>query len=579
VATTHGFELVAEVTQDFLLKVAQAAWDSSLIPHSIDVAPGLAFGPYQVADGVVNIPRAGLGVEMVPAQNAVRLKLPSEIQVHIADPPIPSATMFNLTADVFAALPVGTLPETINVGLITDGLPRANISVTLTSGDPIGPITLSSIQEYVHARYEDGTIPHTITQNGVSFSIYTADAYVEVFDDPTDPAHQITVTQPSPGQVALSIPIHLKLTNLHSAGDIQPLSPIGVETRIEVTAPLVTAPGSITAQFLPGTITVENLTPAAGVEGTNYTADKAGAQTFGIDLDALLKTQIQAHAQTIVNAIGNVQVFVPTQGQVETFIGDQVHQALLDRGNIGVWTPQTEGSDVTVNDVTPKVLSDALAIGINAGVGADANALTNFIPAAREFAIAIDGAKVLAVIDQTIHRPEDEGGFGPDFPPKTFHNVNGHDARVDSLSITLTEGSIHVEGDVTVIDAIAGHIDVGADFEAEIGLNWVDNADGTQIIDPVTLDTDVDLSLLAWIVSFLLGFLFFGVIGAIVAIVVLIVVEDVAEKVGGAIIRDDVSDQVKGIGAWPQTLEGIGTVSAKFQNPIDIHSDCVIFSG
>ena len=174
-----------------------------------------------------------------------------------------------------------------------------------------------------------------------------------------------------------------------------------------------------------------------------------------------VKNQIRTRSQAIALSIGNITVAVPTVSQIETFSGDQVHAALINRGNIGLWTPAPPpGGGVSVNNVTPKALADALAICLNDPGGADPNAITNFIPANRSCAIAISGAKVLQIIDETIHRPEDEGGFGPNFPPKTFHDVDGHDARLDSLSLSLRTGSIHMEGDVTVIDAIAGSIDV-----------------------------------------------------------------------------------------------------------------------
>lgn len=570
---THGYEVIAELTQAVLQQILESAWDNSIIPHSIDIAAGLAFGPYQVEDGVVNISKAGLVLNMAPAENGVRITLPAEVQVTIANPPVPSASMFDMTADIFVTAPIGTLGATINVGVLLEGLGRDKVDVTLTSGDPIGPITLALIQEYVHEKYQDGTIPATITQEGVSLGALTADAFVEIFDDESDPNHRITVSQPAPNQVKLLIPIHLRLSNL-SMG----VSPMGVEAKIAITAPLTTAPGSINAQLTAAAVDVEDFVPAPGVEGVNYNLNKVGASAMGIALEDLLKTEIRSRGQSIVNAIGDISVAVPTVSQIEDFIGDQAHAALISRGNISLWTPETPGSEVTVNDVTVKALADALAICINAGPGADPNGVTNFIPASRSCAIAIDGDKVLQIIDDAIHRPEDEGGFGPDFPPKTFDDVDGHEARLNSLNVSLTDGAIHVSGDVTVIDAIAGSIDVDADFGADVGLRWIDNPDGTQMIEPYTIgEPDVDLSLLAWILSFLIGFITLGLVGGIIVLVVLIIVEGIAERIGGAVIRDEVTNQVQGIGAWPQTLEGIGTVTSRFENPIHIDPDGIMF--
>ncbi len=578
---TAGFEVVAELTEAVLQQILEAAYDNSIIPHSVDIAPGLAFGPYQIADGVVNIPKPGINLDMAPADNGVAIKLPAQIQAQIANPPIPSATLFDMTADIIVRTPLGVLPNTIHVAARLSQITRGQVSATLTSGDPMPPITLAAIAEFVHQKYIDNTIPHTFTQNGVSFLTFTADVWVDVYDDASKPNHQITVTQPQVGKVKVRIPIHLRLSNLSGAAAL--LSPMGVVAKLALTTDLVAAPGSITANLMTATVEIEDFAPAPSVdegidydsEGSHYTT---GNTVSGGALETAIKTQLTARGQAIAQSIGNITVVVPTVAQIESFIGDRAHEALINRGDIGLWTPTPPpGGGVAVNDVTPKALADALAICLNAGGGADANAITNFIPANRSCAIAIDGAKVLQIIDETIHRPEDEGGFGPNFPPKTFQNVDGHDARLNSLSISLRAGSIHMEGDVTVIDAVAGSIDVDASFEAEAGLEWQDNSDGTQIIRPFTISTDVDLSVLGWIISFLIGFLTLGLVGGIIVLVVLIIVEGIAERVGGAVIRDEVTGQVRGIGAWPQTLEGIGTVTSRFENPIIIDPDGIMF--
>lgn len=577
-ANTAGYEVLAEITQGVAQQILLAAWDNSIIPHSTDVGAGTAFGPYQLADGVVNIPRTGLALAMAPAENAVQITLPSEIQVEIANPPIPSARYFNLTANVSVTAPLGTLGGTINVGVILEGLPRSRVQATLTSGDPIGSVSLEMIQQYVHARYMDGTIPHTITQSGVSLGGFTADAFLEIFDDPSDPANQITVSQPAANQVKLLIPVHLRLSNITApAGLPSPLSPMGVTAKLSLTCPLEIGAGFIRARLTSATTDVENFAPASGLEGTNYNLNRSGAQLLGIDLEAVLKSELRTRAQALAAGVGDIQIFVPTVAQIESFIADQVHAALLARGNISIWTPQTPDATVTVSDATPKVLADAIAIAINAGAGADPNAITNQIPAGRSCAIIMAGWKVLQIIDETIHRPESEGGYGPDFPPRRFHNIDGHDVDLNSLSISLVDGAIRLEGEVTVIDAICG-ADVDGSFSADVGLEWVDNSDGSQTIHPYVIgDPDVDLPDWAWIVSLLLGFILGGLIGGIVVAIVMSVIDDIAEDIGGAVIRDEVTGQIRSLGAWPQHLEGIGTVTTRFENPVDIDADGIIF--
>jgi PKD repeat protein len=434
---------------------------------------------------------------------------------------------------------------------------------------------LSLIADYVHARYQDETIPHTKTDEGISFGIWTADAFVEIFDDASNASRRIEVSQPTPNQVKLRLPFHLRLSNVHGSSDPQPLSPMGITGRIAITAALEPGTGTLTVRFATATVDIEDLAPADGAEGTNYNLNKAGASFFGIDLEALLKTEMRSRGQDIVTHFGDQTFTLPTVGQIETFIADQAHAAIVGRGDIALWTPNPPpGGDVTVTDVRPLALSDAIAFCLN-NPGGNTAIITNFIPASRTCAIALDGARVLQMIRDQINKPESEGGFGG--LPHTEHNVNGHDAVVHSINVSLESGHIRIEGDVTVIDAI-GCVDVDASFGANVGLQWVDNPDGTQTLQPFVIgEPDVDLSLLAWILSFLVGFITGGLVGGIIAIVIVAVAESVAEQIGGTIVRDEITGQVKGIGAWPQTLEGIGDVTAKFENPVVIDPDSVMF--
>lgn len=571
-----GFEIVAELTVGVLDGIFKSAWDNDIVPHSANVPAGTMFGPYVLADGVVNIPREGLALTMDPPVNGVKLTLAAAVQVHVANPPVPSASLFDLSADITVRMPIGVLPGTIQVAAMLNDVARAGVTATLTSGDPIPPITLALIEEYVHARYVDGTIPATVTQNGVSLGAFSGDAFLEIFDDASNPARRIAVSQPAAGKVKLTLPVHLRISNLSAAAGPQPLSPIGVTARIAITADLVAAPGSLTAKFASAAVAIEDFAPAAGTEGSNYTTDKAGAALFGIDLDTLMQAQLTSRGQAVVQALGEHTVSVPTVAMIESFIADQAHAAIVGRGNVGLWTPTPPpGGEVSVTDVKPLALPDAIAFCLN-NPGGNTGAIGNFIPAGRSCAIAIDGAKVLQIIRDQIDKPESEGGFGG--LPHTFPDVDGHEAKLTRLEPSLRNGSIHLEGDVTVIDAIADSIDVDASFEAEVGLRWKDNADGTQMLEPFTISEDVDLSVLAWIVSFLLGFITLGLVGGIVGLVVIAVVEGIAEKIGGAIVRDEVSGQIKGIGAWPQTLEGIGDVQARFENPVAIDPLSVVFA-
>ena len=110
-------------------------------------------------------------------------------------------------------------------------------------------------------------------------------------------------------------------------------------------------------------------------------------------------------------------------------------------------------------------------MAINRSPGANADALSFFIPADRDFSTAISGAKVISAINDGIF---DEYGT---LPTTLDEKVEGKTVKLNSITPSLKTGAFDIEGEVTVLDAIAGSIDVDANFDADVGLEWEDNPD------------------------------------------------------------------------------------------------------
>jgi hypothetical protein len=282
----------------------------------------------------------------------------------------------------------------------------------------------------------------------------------------------------------------------------------------------------------------------------------------------------------MVATMSDISVAVPTAAQIEAAIANAMYQQLVPMGFVAIWTPATSASSPSqVNNVTTLALTDALVIAINAGGGANVNAITNFVPGGDSFAIALSASKVLSIINTSIQMPASQGGLGPNFPPKNFPNVNGHDANLTSLNVSLIAGAIHMEGNITIVDAIAWSIDVDTSFKEDVGLQWVNNSTGGQRMAAVAGQPQVDLSLLAWIVSFVIGFITLGLIGVVIALVVMLIVQNVAQSIGGDLITNSITNEVDGIGAFPSQLIQIGTVQSTFENPIGISTDGILMAG
>ena len=582
-ANTQGFEIVSELTLDVLRQILRAAWKSAddasgtgVIPEKIEIPSSTAFGPYQVKTGTVQIPQEGLDITAVPDENAFEVKMDTLFHVEIENPPIPSATFFDIEAEVRVKTPVANLGP-IELGVDFSGLSDDDVSVNITSGDPVGPITDAVVEEFVHQQLRSPSgISTVIDPIPISFAAYDMNVRVEIYDDETDPSKTATVQNVGPDEVEVTIPCYMRFYDI--VGGTPPAtleSPMGINANIVMTAEYEHAGGVVKAKLSEAEVELTDITPASGDEGTNYTTNKTKISYVGVNLDDLIKTQFANHAAAHLQGMGDMEVTVPSIEQIENFIEEKIRDELVSRDHISIWEPEPptiEDEEVEINDAAPKVLNEGLAIAINEGSSTNIDALTFFVPDDRDFAIAISDEKVESEMEDAV---KDEYGTLPtDLDP-----VEGHDVTLKKLELSLISNAIKIEGDVTVKDAIAGSIDVDANFEAKAGLRWQDATEG-QIIEPFLKgDPDVDLSLLAWILSFLIGFITFGIIGGIIVVVVLSIADDIAEKVGGKVIRDDVTGQLKGIGAWPQTLKGIGTIESRFENPIEISSSGIVFAG
>ena len=574
-ARTQGFDVVAELAQPALLSLMQAAYDSDLIPKNIAIPPGTVAGE-PIDDGQVQISKSGLAVSLA-AGFGLQLQLELQIQIKLTDPPVPSARLIEIDANVTAKIPIVSDPGVNNVVLQFPGVAPVNQSdVTLIGGDPIDPKLPGYITDFVHQAYRANgpAFPHNQKSKKESLVAYTVDIWVDLYDDPFDPPHQIQVTFP-PGKVRIAIPIHLKIFNIQKTIAVpwDLLDPMGVEANLILLADLVKSPGNVSVDLSTAAVSVEALVPAGpayGDEGDNYSHNKTTLGSF-VNLDGLVKTNLQTRGQQMVQNFEPIAFSYPRPDQLQGFIAQAFHDAIAAKPEMEVW-PNGATPPVGVKDLTIVILGDALAIALNARGTTTPGSFTNFVPAGKRFAVAVSGPETMDMVNAAIAKQ---------FPslPTTMHNVDGHDVKLKSLNPSLTN-AIHFSGDVTVIDAILGSIDVDAGFDVDVGLEWLPpDSDGLQTIKADLGHPDVHLSGLLWLISILTGFITFGLVGVIIAIVIAAVVENIASNIGGQLVRDSVTNAIKGLQAWPTPLKGVGTVQAAYDKDIDISSDGLLSEG
>jgi hypothetical protein len=393
---------------------------------------------------------------------------------------------------------------------------------------------------------------------------------------------RIDVSRPSPATVLISIPVYLRIFNIEPSG-LAPalLDPMGIETRLDVTVALESPPGAYTLRFDTATVAVAPINPAPGVEGTNYTTNNG--RVFNL-LEGTLRTRLVDEGTTLVRGFGATTVNVPTTAQIEAVIADLMHADLAGRGFMALWTPELGGAVFEANDVTTRVFADMFAIAINTSPGADIGALTNLLPTDREFAIALTGS----VVQQSIEDSRGETGWADSDLPRRIEQ-DDTEADVRELDVFLVDGAIRMTGELTVIDAILGSIDVDATFRADVGLHWNPNgelnAQGVQAMDNHLIgdpDVDPEESVAFWIIAIILAIITWGagsIFIAIIIIVIAAVVTAIASSIGSSMAVDPITGAIQGITGWPPELARIGRVRAVFHDPITIATDGMVIAG
>ncbi|MFK3980224.1 PKD domain-containing protein [Micromonospora sp. NPDC050397] len=606
-AETHGYDIVIQATSALPRKALREAWRSGTVPRYLPIPAGIDLGGgHTTAGGQIEVAPLGLDAELLPTGDGCRLVLGLVVQVTLADPPVPSARLLDLTATVRAQVPIGTLPDSRDVGIRLGGLPRDAVTVTVTSGAPTAGKIDQLLAEYVHLGYENGgpggvihpgapVFPHERDDTGQGFSFgaggYRFDTHLELYDDQSQPAYRIEVGRPGPTQALFSVPCYLRLwhaaegTGPAPTGTSTPTSalaePMGIGGRLEILVDLETSPGAYTLRFDTATVTAAQIAPAPGLEGTNYTLNNSAL--FGL-LEPALRGWLAEWGGTLVAGFGPRTVPVPTTGRIEAMVADVFHADLGGRDHLALWTPGAGAEPFEARDVTTRVALDALTIAVNAGPGADIAAVGQLVPTGRDFAIALPGPVLRAAIEAA----RAANGWSDADLPRRFERDDTR-AEVRELELSLTDSGIRMTGALTVVDAILGCVDVDVTFRSDADLRWNPDGgtgpDGVQALEVEVVgdpELDPERSVAYWLVAIVLGLTSWGagsILVGIAAVVTAAVLTGIAATIGGSRAVDPRDGTVRGISGWPGELAGIGRVRAVFHNPVTIGGDGLVVAG
>ncbi len=584
---THGFEVITEVSVNFLRKLLRSSWKSSgrktlgdpfepgRIPEALDIPAGTAFGAFVLNDGEIKIPQDQVDLTL-EANKGVKIKVGlkghAELQ-NAQNPAVPSIKLQDITADVVISAPVGPLtgpghgPNDIGVQL----QPPPLTVVTLTGPDPAARLDKLMVEQFRTLAAASPVLPekHNVDVVYRSIKAYRVSEGIRVA---TDAAHQVDAVRlpGTPPRLVLKIPVQFTLRI--PEGTPQPpadppppvLQGVLVEARLVANAVLADDPGTpggflVKLGAASTILTVEGITPLGDPE--RY---KGNQTRLGPEWDSIVAEHIRDRGRELLIQAGDLAISIPTVASIQNSLAKLISDEMAVVGFIPIWPPKADvGVVLTIVDAAVKVLADGMVLAINKGTSGNLAAVTDVLPLGRDLAFAISADGVTNIFE-TIKRTQN-----------LFrrYEEDGDEFDLKTLTLSLKPGALHFDGSMTVIDAIAC-FDVDATFGVDVRLSW--GSKHEIVPDPDTPDVDTDLSIVAWVVSLILGFVTFGAVGVVIAIIILKICESVAENIGANITKDPAFTS---IAAWPEKLPKIGDVEAFFDNPIEIGPDGLTFSG
>jgi hypothetical protein len=600
---THGFNLLAEVNVSFLDKVLVGGWQSGgnkpgspapqgTLPHSFDIQPNTALGPLVLDGGYVRVVEVGgqpkVKVTMAPP-DAVALAVDVVGHGQIHKPQVDSLAAIDLDASVLLKkVKLAVDPANHDISLLLGDVQKADVDVTLAAAaDLVHKYGAEFIADFVRAALGTNLLHRAdVVLKLQGLPAWKVDEALLAVDNQTDAQRRVSVslTPGTPDVATIRVPVELTLYR-QQGGEIEKLDPeaptlLGMvaEAALVFSAPFAeSAPGSgvwvvdLASPTKP--VEVRDIGPKSGAAADHYNKNQAA---LGAEFEPLLKNELLAFSQLVLAV--NPKLTLPGKKELQDMLAELLAKEIAKQGKVLVWHPEIPNPDpavgaaLRIDDVAVRALPQALAIAINQTPGADAAAVTDFV-SPRGVALALSAAGFQKIFNAVVHAK-----LG-DLPAEI--DDGDHKYKVKSLSFSLRKDALHFEGSMTIINAILGSIDVDADFEVDVGLEWRTDppADANHpFLKAIVHDPDVDThgSVLGWLVTALIGLFTGGALGVVVALLVDAIVLKVAEDTGSALFDDP---QFQSVTAWPIQLPPLNKVESHFENPVLIAPEGVTFSG
>lgn len=416
------FDFVIQIRESFIRNVFNELRSTGrpFLQQTLDQVPPLVTGPTTVQP-IVNLPDADIPVTLVAEDQRVELALTSvPLQLDVQNLPNIGDLLLDGVVSILLRLPISSeeADGMVRVGFDTADLTADDVLVNIDSGHPLDDddLVLELLDRTLQNLIASGEIPLTRTVTGVSpLPGTTLDAFIRFVNDVGDVDGRRATVQPSDqfGRVRITLPLEVWANTVDDNGAT--IEHVEFDADVHVDVPLIVdlTPGD-------GESATIRLLLQDGEPSLTLGEIREGEMALGNPvIEAAIEAFLQDQGASVLADVGERQVDVFTLDELHALLRTLVLDALTNPSRfVQFWeAPQSQ----EVADVTARIIDGIgegiLAIGVNAGVGANLFSETPMIPAQRDFAIRLNGDALVSELDANLIAPAEYDDVDGDLVP------------------------------------------------------------------------------------------------------------------------------------------------------------------
>jgi hypothetical protein len=419
------FDYVVQIREGFIHNIFNELRRTGrpFLQDTLDQAPPLVIGP-MVLQPILNLPDADIPVSLVAEDQIIELGLNSvPLQLNVQNLPNIGDLLIEGVVSILLRFPIqsGIANGIVRAGFDTASLVSANVLVNLDTGHPLedDELVLELLNRMVQNLYGSGLIPMTREYTGESpIQGTTVDAFVRFVNDVGEEDSRRARVEPSPqvGRVRITLPLEVWANTVDSNQTI--LEHLEFDADVHIDVPFI-------IDLLPndGEQATMQLHLPDGEPSLTYGEIREGEEALDNPITAAaIEAFLQNEGVDVLADLGVQQIDVFTLGELEELLRTLVLDTLTNSQRfIQFWqAPQSEEVSDVVARIIDGIGEGILAIGVNAGVGANLFSEEAMIPAGRAFAIRLNAEAVIEDLNANLIAPAEYDDVDGDLVPLTL---------------------------------------------------------------------------------------------------------------------------------------------------------------